>query len=99
MEFSEAVDQALAATEGQPTQVQAAAVTAAIGQVDTASLSWSWKALIVGLLALLVLALAGVVWAVLDGSESTSPDVLVTVFASVLTGLIGLFVKSPVQKS
>ncbi|SEH03263.1 hypothetical protein SAMN05444920_13467 [Nonomuraea solani] len=58
---------------------------------------WVWRALVVGLLVVIVLALGGIIWAIGDGNPATSPDLLVTVFSSALTGLIGLFVKSPTQ--
>lgn len=50
-----------------------------------------------GLVVLLVISLGGVIWSVIDGNDKTSPDVIVTLFTAVLTGLIGLFVKSPVK--
>jgi hypothetical protein len=93
----DAVAQALEATAGQPVEVQAAAVAAAMPAPPSNEVGWLWKALIAGLIAVLVLALGGVLVAVLDGKDSTSPDVIVTLFTAVLTGLIGLFVKSPVQ--
>ncbi len=93
----EAVDAALEATKGQPAEVQAAAVRAAIAPPTGEAVNWLWKALVIGLVAVLLLSLAGVVWAVIDGKPATSPDVLVTLFTATLTGLIGLFVKSPVQ--
>lgn len=95
--LQESVNDALAATSGQAPEVQAAAVRAAIGQPPPEAVSWLWKALVVGLILLLVISLGGVIWAVLDGTGKTSPDVIVTLFTAVLTGLIGLFVKSPVQ--
>ena len=54
-----------------------------------------WKILVLALAVVLVMALAGVIWTVVDGKDSTSPEVIVTIFSSALTGLIGLFVKSP----
>jgi hypothetical protein len=54
-----------------------------------------WRILATALAAVLVLALGGIIWTVVDGRDNTSPDVLVTVFSSALTGLLGLFVKSP----
>lgn len=95
--MKEAVDRALAATEGQPTEVRAAAVAAAIPPPEAADVGVLWKTLITGLVLVLIGALVGVLIAVLDGSADTSPDVVVTLFTSVLTGLIGLFVRSPVQ--
>lgn len=95
--LQEAVTEALEATVGQPAEVQAAAVAAAIPPPPAEQAGSLWRSLITGLVILLVLSLGGVIWAVLDGSESTSPDVIVTLFTAVLTGLLGLFVRSPTQ--
>lgn len=54
-----------------------------------------WQYLVGGLLIILIVALIGILWAVLDGNTKTSPDVAVTVFTATLTGLLGLFVSSP----
>jgi hypothetical protein len=54
-----------------------------------------WRILVSALAAVLVMALAGIIWTVVDGKDSTSPEVIVTIFSSALTGLIGLFVRSP----
>lgn len=100
-EMQQAVGEVLAATSGAAPEVQAAAAAAAVtGTIPTPAqptVGFLWKALIVGLLLILVLALVGVVYAVMDGDDKTSPDVLVTIFASVLTGLIGFFAPSPAK--
>jgi hypothetical protein len=95
--LNEAVQEALQATAGQPAEVQAAAVRAAIPPPSGHDASWLWKALVLGLLVILVIATIGVISVVADGDKDTNADVLVTIFTSVLTGLIGLFVKSPTQ--
>jgi hypothetical protein len=95
--MSEAVNEALAATAGQPAEVQAAAVRAAIPPPRGGDVNWLWKVLVSGLVVVLIISLMGVMWAVLDAKDGTSPDTIVTLFTAVLTGLIGLFVKSPVQ--
>ncbi len=77
--------------------VGAAAVTAAIPSPVGPEVNTLWKTLVSGLVAILVLSLGGIIYTVADANELTSPDVLVTVFSSVLTGLIGLFVRSPAQ--
>ncbi len=60
-----------------------------------ADIGWIWKALIVGLLILIGIALVGVLWAVLDGDAKTDGDKALIVFTPLLTGLLGLFVTSP----
>jgi hypothetical protein len=89
---------ALEATTNARPEVQVAAVQAAAAAIPPpvgADIGWLWKALVSGLIAVLIFALGGIIWTVVDGKDSTSPDVLLTVFSSVLTGLIGLFVKAP----
>jgi hypothetical protein len=56
-----------------------------------------WETFVVGLLVLLLCSLVGIVWTVADGNDATSPDVLVSIFTSTLTGLLGLFVRSPMR--
>lgn len=92
-----AVNDALTATEGQSEEVKAAAVAAAIPAPPPNIAGRLWLLLVGGLIVVLVGALVGVLIAVLDGNKGTSPDVIVTLFTGVLTGLIGLFVRSPVQ--
>jgi hypothetical protein len=98
--IEENAEEALAATANQPVEVKAAAVGAAIAAISSPPppvVAFIWKMLVGGLILALLAALAGIIFVVVDGSESTSPDVIVTVFTSVLTGLIGLFVRSPSQ--
>ena len=54
-----------------------------------------WRVLVLGLVAILAVSLAGIIWTVGDGNDRTSPDVIVTIFSSTLAGLIGLFVRAP----
>jgi hypothetical protein len=95
--LQDAVSEALEATEGQPAEVQAAAVAAAIPPPSPEAAIGLWRTLVTGLVIVLVLSLIGIMWAVLDGNANTSPDVIVTIFTAALTGLIGLFVRSPMQ--
>lgn len=97
--ITESIQAAVQAVEGQATEVKAAvgaaAATAAIPPPTPAEAGGLWRLLVGGLVIILIGALVGIILTVTDGKNSTSPDVIVTVFASVLTGLIGLFVKSP----
>jgi hypothetical protein len=56
---------------------------------------WLWRVLVLGLVVILAVSLAGIIWTVGDGNDRTSPDVIVTIFSSTLAGLIGLFVRAP----
>lgn len=62
---------------------------------DQRTIGRLWLILVCGLVAALLLSGVGVLLAVLDGEELTSPDVLITMFTTTSAGLLGLFVKSP----
>jgi hypothetical protein len=98
-EIAANVQAVLAATQGEDPQVRAAAAggAASIPSPDGAAAGWLWKALVLGLVVILVIVVGGVIWTAVDGNDKTVPDVLVTIFTSALTGLIGLFVRSPTQ--
>lgn len=90
------VQEALSAVEDQPTEVKAAVVaataTASIPPPEGPVVGTLWQVLVWGLVLVLLGALAGIIWIVVDGDTETAPNVVVTVFSSALTGLIGLFV-------
>jgi flagellar basal body-associated protein FliL len=97
--IADAVNSAVAGVSDQPESVKAAAAAAAAAAAvpppTGSTVGALWIILVVGLVLALLGALGGVFWAVTDGKSTTSPDVALTVFSSVLTGLIGLFVTSP----
>jgi hypothetical protein len=101
MSVEQMVRDAVQGVEGESAEVKAAvgaaAATAASRIPDPLAneVGVLWKILVLALSVVLVIALAGIIWTVVDGKENTSPDVIVTVFSSALTGLLGLFVKSP----
>ena len=89
---------AMAGLEGQSEGVKAAVGVAVANQIPPPPapvVGTLWKVLVWSLSVILVIALGGIIYTVADGKTSTSPDVLVTVFTAALTGLIGLFVKTP----
>lgn len=95
----ESVRQAIAGAGDAEPEVRAAAAAAAASAavppptgrgVDTL-----WTILVSGLVAVLILALGGIIFTIVDGEQTAGADILVTVFSSALTGLIGLFVRSP----
>ncbi|MCA2216228.1 hypothetical protein [Jidongwangia harbinensis] len=101
MTVQQAVRGAIDGASGETVEVKAAAVAAAataasrIPEPPKDEVGVLWRILATALSVVLVVALAGIVWTVVDGKDNTSPDVLVTVFSSALTGFLGLFVKSP----
>jgi hypothetical protein len=60
---------------------------------DTANALWRW--LVPRLLGLTAVSLIGLIWLIADGNEATSPDLVLTALTALLTGLLGLFIKSP----
>lgn len=51
--------------------------------------------LVPGLMVLIGLALVGMFLLIIDGNTATAPDLLLTAFTGLLTGLLGLFIRSP----
>jgi hypothetical protein len=100
MSVQEAVRGAMEGASNESVEVKAAvgaaaSVASTLQEPPTATVGVLWKILVTALAVVLVIALAGIIWTVVDGDGNTSPDVIVTVFSSALTGLLGLFVKSP----
>ena len=94
-ERAQAVQTALQASAGNDPGVQRLAVQAVIPQPAPADTGRLWFALVIGLLVLVAIALGGVIFLLADNKEGTSPDLAITAFSSLLTGLIGLFAPSP----
>lgn len=67
------------------------------GDISPGARARLWYALVYTLAVILVICTIGVLWSVFDGKETTNSDVIVTLFTATLTGLLGLFVKSPSQ--
>lgn len=95
------VTAALTATAGETDTVKAAAVggaaTAAAGAVPpptatTTNILWI---ILISVLSLVVLgsAISMIVYAL--ENKASPPDILITIFTTTLSGLIGLFVKPP----
>ena len=88
---------AMDAVGDQPAEVKAAvgaaAASAAVPAPTSDQAGPLWKTLVTGLVVILIISLVGIIWTVADGKDTTSPDVIVTVFTAALTGLLGLFVK------
>jgi hypothetical protein len=100
MSVQEAVRGAMEGASNESVEVKAAvgaaaSVASTLQEPPPATVGVLWKILVTALAVVLVIALAGIIWTVVDGDGNTSPDVIVTVFSSALTGLLGLFVKSP----
>lgn len=84
-----------AAARGLDPSAQVAAVTSVIAPPDVETTKTLWIILISGLIGLLVVALGGLIYLLADDVDGT--DVVVTIFSSILTGLLGLFASSPVK--
>ena len=91
---AEAVLKVQAATAGASPEVQAAAIHALIGNPGQAATDYAWRVLVTVLGVGLIVALGGLIYAVADG-KTTTP--VIAAFSSILSGLVGLYVKSPAQ--
>jgi ATP:corrinoid adenosyltransferase len=92
----QAIREALAKTEGQDDTSRAAEIEAMLAEPTQKTTDWMWRLLVAGLLGLMLLALAGVITMLLLDKNT---QVLSTIFAALLGGLLGLFVPSPGQES
>jgi len=54
-----------------------------------------FRMLVSGLLVLALVSLGGLIFLTADANDATSPDLVLVTFTASLTGLLGLFVKSP----
>lgn len=79
--------------QGLDPAAQLAVVTAAITPPEAKTANTLWIILVSGLVGLLVISLGGLIYLIADGVDGS--DVVLTVFSSVLTGLIGLFSPTP----
>jgi hypothetical protein len=100
---ADAVRKVLDATKGETATVKRDAVAAVESREQVipppTDVTGLWWALVIGLLALLLITLFGLLWTILDGDNKTSADKVLIVFTPLLTGLLGLFAPSPRQTS
>lgn len=82
---------ALTKTEGEGVGKQAEAV-AALAEPSQPTTDWMWRVLIIGLFALLGIALVALVVMIAVDKET---QVLSTIFGLIFGGLIGVFVPGP----
>ena len=93
-----AVTAVVSATSNQPQAVQEAALQALVGPPSRAASDILWVILVTGLVLILVMALKGLI-DLGDGQHAgAETDKIVTVISSVLAGLLGFFIRSPIQK-
>jgi hypothetical protein len=86
---------ALTDTQGKSVAEQAAAVDAALVPQPTQDVANTlWTVVVVALAVIAIGALAGIIGLILAGK---SADLVLTAFTASVTGLLGLFVQSPVQ--
>ena|SRR5215211_7177308 len=99
VDMADAANQALQATAGESDQVKSAAVSAAIASAGIPvpppqETGFLWKMLVVTLSLGLLGIIGAIIYAALDGRDTTATDVLITIFTGLLGALIGLFVPS-----
>jgi hypothetical protein len=71
------------------------AVGISASKLSTRDVSWLYRAVVLALIVVMVVALIALSWTILDRSDDTAPDLLLTVFTGALSALVGLFVRSP----
>lgn len=86
------INQEVLSQNNGPSQAELVSKLAAVPAPNKEVTGMLWQTLVVGLVAVLIISLLGIIITVVDGKTATSPDTLVTVFTAALTGLIGLFV-------
>ena len=89
------VKQVVEATAGENSEVKQAALSALTAPIPAPTHSAAdivWVVLVTGLVVLLVLAILGLTHVL---GHEVADDKIVTIFTTVLAGLLGLFVKSP----
>jgi hypothetical protein len=89
-EMQTAIEQQSGDTVTVPKATAEAALRPSQGATD-----FIFKMLVPGLLLLTVISLVGLIFLIADGNTATPPDLVLTTFTASLTGLLGLFVKSP----
>ena len=93
--YTEEVSKVAQAVQGLDPSAQVAAMSGVVGSPDAATRKIIWIIIIGGLVAVLVLALVGLIY--LFKEELDGADTILTVFTTVLAGLLGLFANSPVK--
>lgn len=88
-----AIREALTKTEGKDLGEQAEAVAdVMLAEPTQSTTDWMWRALVVGLFALLITTLIAVIVLVAIGKGTQA---LTTIFGVIFGGLIGIFVPGP----
>ncbi|HEU0019934.1 MAG TPA: hypothetical protein VFQ14_06550 [Thermoleophilaceae bacterium] len=87
------LDQTVSALRQQGQEAEARALEQVVPAPTQGAADKLWMVLVAGLVGLLTIAIVGLIYAVVDDKPT---DVLVTVFTGLVTGLLGLFAKSPV---
>jgi hypothetical protein len=93
-ERAASVEQVMTATANETPAVKEAALQV-LPPPSPSATDVVWIVLVSGLVVILILALLGLTHVI---GTSVSDDKLVTIFTTVLAGLLGMFVKSPTAK-
>lgn len=91
----QAMENAIATQPGDSVTVSKEVARDAIAPPDQSTSNWLYKMLVPGLLILTVISLVGLILLIMDANDATPPDLVLTTFTASLTGLLGLFIKSP----
>lgn len=95
---AEAVLKVQQATTDAPAEVQTAAMQALIGQPGAAATDYAWRVLVTALALALLGALGALIYVVVE-KPNVSATPIIAAFTSLLSGLLGLYIKSPGQQT
>jgi hypothetical protein len=87
------VERLLKSTSQEDRTVRAALVSALATKRNNEDPLWRW--IVVGILVLATLALAGLLVLIADGNPATAPELALTAFVGLLSGLFGLLMGAP----
>ena len=91
-ERADSVQRVLSATASETPEVKRAALSVLVPAPGKTAADIVWIVLVAGLIVILVLAILGLTHVL---GHTVSDDKIVTIFTTVLAGLLGLFAKSP----
>jgi hypothetical protein len=91
--LEERVQRLLQATAGEDPAVRAALLRAIMAR-DTTTDSL-WRLVVAGLLLLATIALGGLLYLLARGNPNTPPELALTAFMGLLSGLMGLLIGAP----
>jgi hypothetical protein len=91
--FAERVQRLLQTTASEDPALRLAVIRALASERGTTDSLWQW--IVAGLLLLATIALGGLLYLLARGNPNTPPEMALTVFVGLLSGLMGLLIGAP----